>query len=377
MPIETSAAVLRAFGEPQPVEPVVLRDPGPGEVLVRMVAAGVCHSDVGQADGEWDHVLPVVLGHEGAGVIEALGPGVDGVAVGQRVVLSLAPGCGHCHHCAVGRPILCQDALDAMGEGRLVDAASPITTPDGSTIAAYSLLSCFARHTVVSARSVIPLPDGVPASVAALVGCAVITGVGAAIETLRVRAGSRGAVVGAGGVGLNAVQGARISGAETILAIDPDAGRREAAQRFGATDGIDPGDRDAIDHLCGRARRDGLDWTIVTVGNPDAMRLGIELLRPGGTACMVGLAPQDRPIPVDMLDLVTFERRIVGSAYGSLTPRVQMPRILDLYRSGQLRLDAFDDDPLPLEQIDEAFERSRRARGLRPVLALSDGGRFA
>ena len=191
--MQTTAAVLHAFREPHAIEEVELRDPGRGEVLVRIVAAGICHSDVGQADGEWGFPLPAVLGHEGAGVVEAVGEGVSGIAPGQRVVLSLAPGCGACGHCEVGRPILCQDSLDAMGEGRLTTGGSPITGPDGP-IAAYSLLACFAHHAVVAERSVIPLPDDVPADVAALIGCAVITGVGAAIETLQIPAGSRGAV---------------------------------------------------------------------------------------------------------------------------------------------------------------------------------------
>jgi Zn-dependent alcohol dehydrogenase len=206
MPIETDAAVLHAFREPQRIERVELRDPGPGEVLVRMVAAGVCHSDVGQADGEWTFPLPVVLGHEGAGVVEALGPDVSNVAVGQRVVLSLASGCNSCDHCVAGRPILCQSALDAMNAGVLMSGSSPISG-DGRPIATYSLIGCFAAHAVVAAASAIPLPEGMPAEVAALIGCAVTTGLGAATETLAIEAGSRGAVIGAGGVGVNAIQG--------------------------------------------------------------------------------------------------------------------------------------------------------------------------
>ena len=245
--MKTTAAVLHAFGEPHRIEEVHLRDPGAGEVLVRVVAAGICHSDVGQADGEWGFPLPAVLGHEGSGIVETVGPGVSGLAPGQRVVLNLAPGCGLCGHCLVGRPILCQDSLDAMGAGRLTSGNSPITGSDGP-IATYSLLSCFAQHAVVSARSVIPLPEGVPADVAALVGCAVITGLGAAIETLAVPAGSRGAVIGVGGVGVNAVQGARLRGAAHVVAFDASPDRLEQAVRFGATAGIDVARR-------GRGRR--------------------------------------------------------------------------------------------------------------------------
>ncbi len=374
--MQTTAAVLHAFREPHAIEEVELRDPGRGEVLVRIVAAGICHSDVGQADGEWGFPLPAVLGHEGAGVVEAVGEGVSGIAPGERVVLSLAPGCGACGHCEVGRPILCQDSLDAMGEGRLTTGRSPITGPDGP-IAAYSLLACFAHHAVVAERSVIPLPDDVPADVAALIGCAVITGVGAAIETLQIPAGSRGAVIGAGGVGVNAIQGARLRGAAQIVAFDASLERLEQSARFGASSGVDVRDEDALADLVARAPREGYDWSIVTVGSVDAMKLGIDVIRPGGTAVMVGLAPEDTAVRVDMLDVVTYEKTIRGSAYGTISPRLLVPRIIELYLGGKLMLDELVSARLPIERIDEAFDLSRRAQGVRPVLTLSDGGTFA
>jgi Zn-dependent alcohol dehydrogenase len=375
VPLETVAAVLRAFGEPQSVEPVTLRDPGPGEVLVRVVAAGVCHSDVAQADGEWGFPLPAVLGHEGAGIVEAVGPGVEDVEVGRRVVLSLAPGCGRCSHCAAGNPIRCQAALAAMGEGRLTTGPSPIRGRDGS-IAAYSLLACFAEHAVVAAASVIPLPDGVPADVAALIGCAVITGFGAAAETLAVPAGSRGAVIGVGGVGVNAVQGARVRGAEAIVAVDRSPARLEQAALFGATETVDAGDEAALAALRHAAPTAGFDWAIVTVGNADAMRLGVDVTRPGGTTVVVGLMPEGAPVPIDLLDLVNYEKTIRGSAYGSLSPRVLVPRIASLYLEGRLVLDELVSARLPLDQVNEAFDLCRRAEGLRTVLAVSDGGAF-
>ena len=373
-PIVTRAAVLHAFGDPHRIEEVELRAPGPDEVRVRLVAAGVCHSDVGAADGEWGHPLPVVLGHEGAGVVEAVGARVTGLREGQRVMLSSAPGCGTCAHCLVGRPIRCQASLAAMGDGRLTTGSSPITGGRGP-IATYSLLACFAERAVVAARSAIPIPDGLDLQTAAVVGCAVLTGVGAAIETIQIPAGSRGAVIGAGGVGVNAVQGARVRGAAEIVALDPSPDRREWARRFGATHGEDAADPDRMAALRARAAEDGFDWTIVTVGVAEAIRLGVEIVRPGGTCCVVGLMPQDRPVPIDMLDLVTYERRIVGSAYGSLTPARLVPRILALHASGALLLDELVSHSFPLEAIDEAFALSRGAGGLRAVLDLTDGGR--
>ncbi|MCS7007998.1 MAG: alcohol dehydrogenase catalytic domain-containing protein, partial [Gaiellaceae bacterium] len=352
------------------MERVELRDPGPGEVRVRLLAAGVCHSDVGQADGEWAHPLPVVLGHEGCGVVESVGEGVSGVAVGQRVVLNLAPGCARCSSCLQGRPIFCQDALDAMGEGRLTTGPSPITGADGP-IATYSLLGCFATHAVVAERSVIAVPPSVPPPIAALIGCAVITGVGAATETLDIRAGSRGAVVGVGGVGAAAIQGARLRGAAEIAAFDVSPERLEAARRAGATEAIDVRDEERLDGLRRSARRDGFDWAIVTVGRPEAIRLGVDLTRPGATTAVVGLTPESVETGIDMLDLVTFEKRIVGSAFGSISPALLMPRIARLYLERRLALDALPSEPLPLEAINEAFARSRRAEGGRPVLAIS------
>ena len=372
MPVETTAAVLHAFGEPQRLEQVELRDPGPNEVLVRILAAGVCHSDVGQADGEWGFPLPAVLGHEGAGVVQAVGTNVTSVSVDQPVVLNLAPGCGACAHCLNDRPILCQDALDAMAAGRLTTGPSPIRGA-GGPIATYSLLGCFAGHAVVAERSALPLPTRVPASVAALIGCAVITGFGAATETLGIEAGSRGAVIGAGGVGVNAIQGARLQGAKEIVAFDVSPARLEEARRFGATETVDVGDAAALESLRGRARHEGYDWTIVTVGREDAVRLGVDLSRPGGTIVIVGLLPEGEPVAVDMLDLVTYEKKIVGSAYGSTSPEILMPRIAELYLEGKLMLDELVTNRLPFEEINEAFARSRRADGLRPVLAISNG----
>ncbi len=372
MPVETRAAVLREFGRPQTIEHVRLRDPGSGEILVRLEAAGVCHSDVGQADGDWPFPLPAVLGHEGAGVVEAVGPDVTGLDVGARVVLSSAPGCGACRHCVVGRPILCQRSLAAMSAGTLTTGSTPLESDDGQ-IAVYALLSCFADRAVVAARSAIALPDDVSFDVAALIGCAVITGVGAAIETIEIEAGSRGIVIGAGGVGVNAIQGARLRGATEILAADTLPERLEQAARFGATGRLDVRDDERLEELRRAAPESGFDWAIVTVGASDAVRLGVDLTRPGGTTCVVGLLPQDRPVPIDMLDLVTYEKRIVGSAYGSLDPRVLIPRIFGLYLDGRLLLDELVSARLPLEEINDAFDLSRRAEGVRPVLVPNRG----
>jgi S-(hydroxymethyl)glutathione dehydrogenase / alcohol dehydrogenase len=374
MPIETTAAVLRAFGRPLSMEAVTLRDPGPGEVLVRMVAAGVCHSDVGQADGEWAFPLPAVLGHEGAAIIEALGPDVSGgLEPGQAVVLSSAPGCGDCPHCVTGRPIRCQRALGAMTDGELVTGSSPLQGAGGS-IAAYSLLACFAGHAVVAARSAVPLPPDVPAEIAALIGCAVLTGFGAAVETLDVAAGTRGAVIGLGGVGMSALQAALVSGA-AVTGFDPQVQRRDRAEALGARAAIDPGS-DIVDDLVKSALDEGFDWSIVTVGNASAMQRGIDLTRPGGKIAVVGLMPENVLVPVDFLHLVTYEKAILGSAYGSLSPEILIPRIVNLYLRGALPLGELVSARFRFDQINDAFAASREARGVRTVLEISGGGNF-
>lgn len=365
--VETRAAVLRSFGAPLTIERVLLRPPGPHEALVRVTAAGVCHSDVGQADGEWSATLPLVLGHEGAGVVEAVGSEVD-IPVGTRVQLNMAPGCGHCVHCAAGRPILCQEALDAMSEARLLTGSTPISG-SGGPIGTFALLGCFAERCVVQARSLVRLPDDVSDEVGALLGCAVITGVGAAIATIDVPAGSRGAVFGAGGVGAGSIQGAAARGASSVVAIDPSPQRRERALTLGATDAWNPDDK-RIAETKADARHVGLDWAIVSVGSTEAIRSAVELLRPGGVVCVVGLTKEGETSGIDMLDLVTFEKRIVGSAYGTESPTTLIPRIIDLHRSGRISLGGLVVDRLPFEEINDAFSKSRSSAGLRTLLMM-------
>jgi S-(hydroxymethyl)glutathione dehydrogenase/alcohol dehydrogenase len=238
------------------------------------------------------------------------------------------------------------------------------------------MLACFARHVIVDQRSLIPLPDGVPADVAALIGCAVTTGLGAAIETLKLAAGSRGAVIGVGGVGINAVQGARLRGAAEVVAIDMSAARLQQAKVFGATDTVAADDVAKVSALRSQATTSGFDWAIVTVGREDAMRLGVEIVKPGGSVAAVGLMPEASPVPIDLLDMVVNEKKLFGSAYGSITPRVLIPRIVGLYLEGRLMLDELVSERLPLQEINRAFDLSRRAEGLRLILTLSDGGRF-
>jgi S-(hydroxymethyl)glutathione dehydrogenase / alcohol dehydrogenase len=361
MPTDTVAAVLRAVGATPRLEQVELRDPGPGEVLVRMAAAGVCHTDVALVDGEHDSALPIVLGHEGAGTIEAVGGGTTGIGVGNRALLNLAPNCGRCLSCAAGRPILC---LNWPTDGGLLTGPTPVRGEDGP-IPVMAAAGCFAGHVVMPAASVIPIPERVPFDVAAVVGCAVITGFGAAVASLDIAAGSRGAVIGVGGVGASALLAARLRGPVEVVAVDPSPERRDRARALGATDAVDPDDDEALERLRTSTRSRGLDWTIVAAGQPAAVRLGVELLAAGGTAAVVGTPERAE---LDIRAMVGNEKTLRGSTYGSVAPTTLVPRILDLYASGRLDLDALVSHRLPLDSIEEALSLSRSASGMRVVL---------
>jgi Zn-dependent alcohol dehydrogenase len=260
-----------------------------------------------------------------------------------------------------------------MTDGELVTGASPLWG-QGGAIAAYSLLACFAGHAVVAARSAVPLPQGVPADIAALIGCAVLTGFGAVVETLDVAAGTRGAVIGLGGVGMSALLAGLVCGAD-VVAFDPQSERRDRAEALGASAAIDPSS-DQAQRLVDLAPDEGFDWSIVTAGIDSAIRSGIEITRPGGKTAVVGLMPEDAPVPVDFLELVTYEKVLLGSAYGSLSPEILIPRIVNLYLRGTLPLDELVSARFKLSQINEAFAASRKAQGVRSVIEISNGGNF-
>jgi Zn-dependent alcohol dehydrogenase len=367
VPIESLAAVLRTPGEAPRLERVVLRDPGPGEVLLRILAAGVCHTDVAHADGELDYPLPVVLGHEGCGVVEAVGSGVTAVSVGDRVVLNLAPGCGSCRQCLLGRPIHCSRL--AAVNGGLPTGPTPILGEDGP-IAAFASAGCFARHAVVAERTAVTVPETVSDDVAAVIGCAVVTGFGAAVSATGIAPGSRGVVIGAGGVGASAILGARTCGATEVLVLDPSGERRERACSLGATAAVDPHDERAIEKVR-TAEGHGLEWAVVCVGDPDALRLAVDLVGPCGMVTLVGLIPEETRVDLDWLDIVNQEKRIRGSAYGSRPAEILIDEILRLYAEGRLPLDQVVTHRLSLGEIDTAFGLARDAVGLRSVLLVS------
>ncbi len=346
------AALLSEPRRPLEIADVDLAPPRGGEVLVRVEAAGVCHSDYHYVQGDLRCPLPVVVGHEGAGMVEAVGPGVQHVAVGDAVSLLWRPRCGECRACLSGHSERCVLGRVQATTGGLLDGTTRLSR-GGSPVNHLLGVSCFAERCVVPEHSVVRLPDGIPFPVAAVAGCAVITGVGAALNALDHLAGRSLLVVGAGGVGCAAVMGAVVAGASPIVVIDANDRALDLARSLGATDTLLAGDH--ADSAIRERYTDGVDCAIEAVGRPETLRLAFSALRPGGTLVGVGLGTvgQDFALPIN--ELVQQEKRVVGSLYGSASPPLELPRIFSLYQSGKLPLDRLLGATYPLEAVNDAL----------------------
>lgn len=355
------AAVLHAVGEPLVIEKVTLAPPGPGEVLVRMAAAGVCHSDLHVAKGHLRQRLPVVLGHEGAGVVEGVGEGVESVAVGTRVALMWIPSCGHCHYCQSGQGHLCDNG-DPLGKSSRLSL-------DGDPVNHFLSTSAFADYVVVPQEGVLPLDEEVSLEQAALVSCGVVTGVGAVLNAARVPPGASVAVFGCGGVGLNVLQGARLAEAGRVIALDRLPDKLALAGKFGATDTLNVSDPDA--DVVGAVREltdgRGVDFAFDAVGDALVFKQAYAATAKGGTVVVVGLPPVEQKLEVRGVSLVLQEKAVIGSFYGSMTPRDHLPRLLKLHQDGKLALDELVSHRFKLEEINEAFaalDQGALTRGL-------------
>jgi len=365
------AAILEAPATDLVVEHIECQQPQAGEVLVRIAASGVCHSDLHVLHGTQSSPLPVVLGHEGAGVVEAVGPDVKRVKVGDHVVLSWTPYCGQCAYCQSGHPNLCEVVYAKMGTGLLMDGTSRLSRA-GKALYHYSFISSFAEYCVVPESGCVVIERDIPLDKAALVGCAVMTGVGAALNTAHVQPGSVAAVIGAGGVGLNAIQGARLAGAVSIIAIDVNPTKLARARVFGATHLINATEVNAVATVRDLTKGMGADYTFEAVGRPETMRQCWEMARPGGTVVMVGIAPQGSELTLPANRVVREERRLMGSFYGSARPHIDMPMILDLYMAGKLMLDELVTHHYSLEQINEAIHSLESGEAIRPVIVFDN-----
>jgi len=366
--VKVRGVVLEATGGPLVLSELELAPPGPQEVLVRLRASGVCHSDWNAVDGTAETPCPAVLGHEGAGVVEGVGGGVTRVSVGDRVALSWAPSCEECEECLRDLPQLCSTVWPAMGTGGLMDGTSRLSR-DGEPVYHYSLLSTFADAAVVPERSCVPFPDDVPFDVAALVGCAVTTGVGAVWRTAGVRPGDRVAVFGCGGVGLSALMAAVAVGAEPVVAVDASASKLEAARSFGATEGVLwAGGPEETAAAVREATGGGVDYAIEATGRPEVMEAAFLSTRVRGAAVLVGIPRDDAILSLPARTIPRMERRVLGSIYGSSKPERDFRHVFDLYRRGELPLDRLVSHRLPLEEAERGFELMRSGDALRVVL---------
>jgi S-(hydroxymethyl)glutathione dehydrogenase/alcohol dehydrogenase len=365
------AAVLSAPKQPFEVRDLELDPPRAGEVLVRIAAVGVCHSDWHLATGDTKHPMPVVAGHEGAGVVEAVGDGVapTELAPGDHVVLNWAPACGTCFYCRRNQSNLCETYTAPIWAGTMLDGTTRLHTLDGKAVYSYCGLASFATHTVVPKQSCVKIRRDVKLEAACLVGCAVATGVGAALCTAKVRAGESVVVFGCGGVGLSAIQGARLCGANPIIAIDTRPEKIWVAKHFGAQSVFMASD-DVIAAVKHHTNGRGADHAIECVGSPALQEKAFECICPGGTLTLAGLAPMGTATNFPSALLTRQEKTIRGSYYGSVNSRRDFPMLLDLYAAGKLNLDDLITARYSLEQINDAYSAMNEGRLARGVIVL-------
>lgn len=360
------AAVFHGPGQPLRVEELTVQEPQAGEVLVRMTASGVCHSDFHVVLGEWGAQTPLVLGHEGAGVVEAVGDGVTSLQPGDTVALSWTPSCRRCRYCVSGRPQLCTEAVENAYRNVMPDGTTRLSL-DGQPVYSYLSVASFGEYAVVPESGAIKVDADVDPSLAALVGCAVTTGIGAVINTAAVEPGATVAVIGCGGVGLSTVMGAALSSASRIIAVDLSAEKLALAAKAGATDTIDARDIDvpaAIQELTGG----GVDYAFEAIGRARTIEQAYESLAPGGSAIVVGQVPTGVTIEIDPMAMSGRELTLKGSNYGSARPSIDFARILDFHRRGAIDLDLLIGARIPLDRINDAFDALREGTTARTVI---------
>lgn len=371
------AAVLERMGAEPPyarsrplaIRQVELAPPGPDEVLVKIAAAGLCHSDLSVINGDRPRPMPMALGHEAAGIVEALGPGVRDLAVGDHVVVVFVPSCGHCAPCAEGRPALCEPGAAANGAGTLLSGERRLADEDGRPLNHHLGCSVFAEYATVSRRSLVKVDKAVPLEEAALFGCAVLTGVGAVVNTAKVSAGASTAVIGLGGVGLAAVLGTHAAGARQIVAIDLSDAKLEEALRLGATHAVNAGAADAAEQV--KALSDGgVEFAFEFAGAVRALDLAWRITRRGGSTVTAGLPPPGAAFALPAVSLVAEERTLRGSYIGTCVPSRDIPRFMALYRQGRLPVDRLLSGRLTLDEINEGFDRLHEGRAVRQVVVF-------
>jgi S-(hydroxymethyl)glutathione dehydrogenase/alcohol dehydrogenase len=352
------AAILYEVNKPLVIEDIDIDDPGPGQVMVRTVSSGVCHSDLHQIEGLWPIDMPVVLGHEAAGVVEKVGEGVTYVQPGDHVVMNFIPFCGACRYCQSGRPVLC---TEGRGVANHLHKGSQL-------INVFISVSSFAEFMVAPESGVVKVREDAPLDKLGIMGCAVATGVGAVLNTAQVEAGNSVAVIGIGGVGLNVIQGAALVAASPIIAVDVLDRKLEMARQFGATHCVNTAKEDSVEAV--RAlTRGGADYAFEVIGRPEAISQAFDMVHAGGEAVMVGLSPFGSKTAIDTRGLLS-EKVLKGCTYGSIRPRVDIPRFIDLYMAGRLKLDELVTRTYPLEGINEAFAAMKAGEVARSIISF-------
>jgi S-(hydroxymethyl)glutathione dehydrogenase/alcohol dehydrogenase len=356
------AAVLHEIPGKLQIEDARIDAPGPREVLIRTAAAGLCHSDLHFIEGKYPFLTPTILGHESAGVVEAVGDQVTYVQPGDHVITCLSVFCGQCEYCLSGRMSICQSRAGMRAEGE----PSRLSASDGTPIFQFANLSSFAEQMLVHEHAVVKIPSDVPLDVGALIGCGVTTGLGAVFNTAKVEPGTSVAVLGCGGVGLSCVQGAAIAGALRVIAVDTVPAKLEQAKQLGATDVVDAKAGDPVQAVI-ELTEGGVHYSFEAIGLKDTAEQSFAMLRPGGTATIIGMIPFGTKIELHGWDFLS-ERRIQGSTMGSNRFRLDMPRYIGLYRQGRLKLDEMITRHITLDDVNEGFDALARAEVTRQVI---------
>jgi alcohol dehydrogenase len=370
------AAVLHAMGATPPyavsrplrIEEIDLAPPGRDEVLIKIAAAGLCHSDLSVINGDRPRPMPMALGHEAAGVVEEIGEGITDLQVGDHVVVVFVPSCGHCMPCAEGRPALCEPGAAANGAGTLLSGARRLSQ-GGQALNHHLGCSVFAEYATVSRHSVVKIDPAVPLDEAALFGCAVLTGVGAVVNTAKISLGASVAVIGLGGVGLAALIGAQAAGARQIIAVDLSDEKLQQAIALGATHAVNPTQPDAIEQIRSLSAG-GVEFAFEFAGSIRALELAYRITRRGGTTVTAGLPPPTAALPLPAVSLVAEERTLKGSYIGTCVPSRDIPRYLDLYSQGRLPVDKLLSGRLRLDDINHGFDLLHEGKAIRQVVVF-------
>jgi S-(hydroxymethyl)glutathione dehydrogenase / alcohol dehydrogenase len=362
------AAVLYEIGKGLIVEELETPEPRQGEVLVKLAASGVCHSDLARVTGERPLPMPIVLGHEGAGVVDQVGPGVKELSVGDHVVLSWIAPCGKCRYCISGKPNLCSTAIANGAKGVMHDGTKRLRKGNVEIHHMYGL-STFSEYSVVAEQSAIKIRKDVNLKTAALIGCAVMTGIGAVINTAKVIPGTTTAVFGAGGVGLNVIQGCTLANAEKVIAVDISNDKLKFAEKFGATHLLNPKETNVVQAFKDLTGGDGVDYSFDSVGIPQTTLQAFEGTRKAGIIVVIGMAPIGVQVSIPGVGLPFGEKTLTGSFYGSCVPKLDFPKMADFYANGKIKLDELITGTFPIERINEAFHELESGRAARSLVA--------